>query len=482
MCVAFTTLVFFWFAQAMQGYTGAPLALAVLVLVLLAPILQPQLIVFAVVRFAARRLPFFWRAAGGAAIYVAAEWMLPKLFADTIGHGLFASVWMRQAADLAGAPGLTFVLVLGNECLWKFAKSTAARRRGEKLAKAPLAVLLGLIVGLCIYGEIRLHQLEPETGGDAITVAAVQADLSHYGDLASRMSTFDAVRLILDAHFDLSGGALERGRLDLLVWPETVYPTTFGAPKSEAGADYDREIAAFVARSETPLLFGAYDVEGEREFNAAFLLQPGQQLLFDTYRKARLFPFTERVPFLFDNAAVRAWLPWMGTWQEGSGTTTLTLDRRDGGAVKMAPLICYDAVDPSLAIAAVRDGAELIVAISNDSWFAEGTGPRLHLIVSAFRSLETRRPQVRATTTGVSAMISPTGDLLSLLDVHEKGVLVARLAPVRGAETLMLRWGDWFGPFSFCLGVALLGLGSILHRNASDRHRASDLETLPGRW
>src|SRR6185436_625397 len=188
---------------------------------------------------------------------------------------------------------------------------------------------------------------------------------------------FDAVRLILDEHFVLSEQALARGPLDLLVWPETVYPTTFGTPKSEEGADFDHEIAAFVAEHGTPLLFGAYDVEDEREFNAAVLLEPsaGKRLAFDTYRKARLFPFTERVPLLFDSPTMRAWLPWMGTWDEGGEAGTLSLDTRGNRVVKLAPLICYDAIDASLAIAAVRRGAEIIVAISNDSWFAEGGGP-----------------------------------------------------------------------------------------------------------
>jgi apolipoprotein N-acyltransferase len=74
------------------------------------------------------------------------------------------------------------------------------------------------------------------------------------------------VRAILDARFALSDEALSRGPLDLLLWPETVYPTTFGAPKSEAGADFDREIGAFVASRAVPLVFGAYDVEDAREF------------------------------------------------------------------------------------------------------------------------------------------------------------------------------------------------------------------------
>ncbi|HUK33058.1 MAG TPA: apolipoprotein N-acyltransferase, partial [Vicinamibacterales bacterium] len=282
---------------------------------------------------------------------------------------------------------------------------------------------------------------------------------------------YDAVRLILDRHFALSMQALEQGPLDLLMWPETVYPTTFGTPKSEDGAAYDREIAAFVARSGTPLLFGAYDVDEGREFNAAVLLEPGPpgKMQFDTYRKAKLFPFTERVPSWIDTSALRASMPWAGTWKDGVGSPILSMRRRDGRELILAPLICYDAVDPMLAIAAARQGAEAIVTMSNDSWFAEGGGPRLHLVVSAFRSLETRRPQLRVTTTGVSAVITPTGEIISSLGVHEQGVLVANVQPAHDSSTLMLAWGDWFGPVAFLIGIGALLLS---FRRCADATRA----------
>jgi apolipoprotein N-acyltransferase len=94
------------------------------------------------------------------------------------------------------------------------------------------------------------------------------------------------------------------------VWPETVYPTTFGTPKSAAGAAFDEAIAAFVAQSGVPLVFGAYDVEAGAEFNAAVFLDPprGRSLEFETYRKAALFPLTERVPAFLGSPRVRRWL------------------------------------------------------------------------------------------------------------------------------------------------------------------------------
>ncbi len=460
MCVAFVVAVFGWFGSAIQTYAGVPAPLALLVLVLLSPVLQPQLLTFAVARHVARRgAAGFWRTTlAGAGVYVGTEWASPKLFADTLGHGLYASAWMRQAADLAGAPGLTFVLVVANACVLAVARAVATGRAGVRRALAPAGCVAALVFGLLGYGAVRTRQLAVRPA-DPVTAGVVQADISHYDRMAAEVGTFEAVRAILDAHFALSAEALQHGGVDLLVWPETVYPTTFGSPKSDDGAAFDREIGAFVADQGVPLVFGAYDVEGRDEFNAAVFLEPATRgpLTFETYRKASLFPFTEHVPTVLESGLVRRWLPWLGTWKPGGGARVVPLTLRDGRTLRVAPLICYDAVDPGLALAAVRRGADLIVTLSNDSWFATGAGPRLHLVVSAFRSLETRRPQVRATNTGISAIITPTGELLATAGVHQRTTLVATVTPEQHTTTLMLAWGDWFGPTALVCGIALLG-------------------------
>lgn len=457
MSVAFVVAVFGWFGIAIADYAGVSRAAGFAALLLLAPILQPQLVTFAVARHVARRRAHGWLlpATAAACIWVGTEWAGGKLFGDTIGHGLQASAWMRQAADLAGAHGLTFLLLLANEHAAALVRALPAPRRALPAA----AGLAALPAALVAYGAWRVAHLP--VGGTPVTAAVVQTDLSHYDRLAAARGTHAAVRTILDAHYALSRAAVAQGGVELLLWSETVYPTTFGAPKSAEGAAFDREIAAFVADQRVPLVFGSYDLEDGVEYNAAVFLEPPSAgpLEYDTYRKAWLFPFTERTPALFDRPWLRRRLPWLGTWKAGSGPAVVPLSLPDGRTLRIAPLICYDAVPPRLALDAVRAGAELIVTLSNDSWFAVGLGPRLHLVVAAFRSIETRRPQVRATTTGVSAVISASGELVDVADVHARTALVGTVRPESGATTLMLAWGDWFGPTALVAGVLLLVLG-----------------------
>jgi apolipoprotein N-acyltransferase len=463
--VLYVLAIFPWFATGIAAYTGIPAQVCFALLALGAPLLQLQLVVFAGARFMAARCGA--RAPGllaAALLYAGAEWAWPKLLGDTIGHGLHAYPRMRQAADLAGAHGLSVALLLVNECVLALTRALAsggALRARLARARGPAAAAAAILLGLTGYGACRLAELTPEAGAEPLLSAGiVQADISRYGELARERGTYDAAREILDAHFALSERAFSQGGVDLLVWPETVYPTTFGTPRTPEGASLDRAIAGFVASSQVPLVFGAYDVDAQGEFNAAVFLEPAAdgRFEFETYRKAWLFPLTERVPRLLDRASVRAWLPWLGTWRPGAGPQVTPLRLADGRQLRVAPLICYDATTPGLAIAAVRAGAELIVTLSNDAWFATGEGPHLHLVVSAFRSLETRRSQVRATNTGISAIISPTGELLAVAGVHERSAIVASVPAAPDSGTLMLAWGDWFGPFSLAAGLLLLGV------------------------
>jgi len=177
------------------------------------------------------------------------------------------------------------------------------------------------------------------------------------------------------------------------------------------------------------------------------------------YRKASLFPLTERVPPWLDGPRLRRWLPWLGSWQPGAGSPVVDLHLAGGRRMRAAPLICYDAVDPQNVARAVRAGAALIVTLSNDSWLADGAGAKLHLVVSLFRSIETRRPQVRATTTGISAIVTPTGEVVASAGVHERTALVAPVAPLVGVTTLAVRWGDWISPLSLLVALAALSRG-----------------------
>ncbi|MCP3102452.1 apolipoprotein N-acyltransferase [Myxococcus sp. K15C18031901] len=468
LAVVFSALVFGWFPRALQAYSGAPLWVCWGGMVLFAPLFQPQWVLTALGRWLARRglgekesgLP----GVVGMLVYVGVEWLVPKLLADTLGLGLVSSERLRQGADLAGAPGLTLVMLAVNECV--LAAARTFRARGLAPSLRPLAGAALLLVGLAGYGTHRLREVREATAeAPSLVVGAVQANITNYEKLKAERGAYEVVRRVLDTHYALSDALLRDGPVDLLVWPETVYPTPFGVPKSDAGAELDAEIHGYVAARGVPLVFGSYDVEGGREYNATMFLEPpaerGGAPVRTAYRKSMLFPLTEWVPDAIDTPTVREWLPWTGRWSRGPGPRTVRVRLRDGRALTVAPLVCYDTLFPSYVADEVRQGAQLLLTLSNDSWFVGTPGPRLHLTHAVFRSIETRRPQVRVTNSGVSALIDATGAVLGEIGDDQRGTLAMRVPATTAMTPLALSWGNWLGPVALGLAVLLLG-GAVL--------------------
>lgn len=473
MSVAFVAIVFPWFPEAVAAYAGTSSLLLWPLFLLLAPVLQPQFLVFALVRWAVRsKAPpeaslsgsfsaSFVASLAAAAAYVGVELVFPKLFSDTVALGLHPSTYLRQAADLAGVHGLSFVVILVNEGLTLSLLCLASRPQGARFSRSalPAALAFAAVLALFGYGRARLAALAGGGERPAITVGIVQANITNYDKLRAEKGAYETVRTVLDTHFALSDELRARSAPDLLVWPETVYPTTFGAPKSEAGAAFDEEIGAYVAKTGVPLVFGAYEGAGDDEYNAAFFLTPATdgKVGRASYRKHMLFPLTEWVPEALDSEALRSVLPWAGRWKRGPGAEVVRVGLSGRDDLLVAPLICYDVVFPGAVAEAAAKGAELLVTLSNDSWFPDGRAPQLHLVSAAFRSIETRLPQVHATNSGISAFISPDGEILARTRFAARETLAHRIQRGPRTVTPMVAFGFLLAPLLLALSAFLVG-------------------------
>ena len=444
MSVAFTAAAFGWFGTAIGSYAQAGTATGMVVLLLAAPLLQPQFIAFALVRHAAgRRHGAFLRALAAASAWVAAEGLVPKLLGDTLGYGLYPSALLRQAADLGGTAGLTVLLLLSNEGLG----SALARRADGLRAARPLGLAALVPLLLAGYGHVALSRLAglPAPTERPMRMGLVQSNITDYDRLRREKGAEAVLREVLDTHYAMSYDAIERQHADAVLWTETVYPLTFGHPKTEAGAELDQEIVDIVRAAGVPFVFGTYDTDAEGEYNAAAFVDPGVGPL-GFYRKTRLFAFTEYVPAWLDGPMLRQWLPWAGAWKPGTGARVFPLRLKDGREIPVMPMICLDDVDTGLAIDGARLGAQAIVTMSNDAWFtADPLGMDMHQTAAAFRSIETRLPQFRVTSNGHSAAIDRTGNVTAGSNVGERTLVIGDLPVGDPPRTLMVAWGDWVG-------------------------------------
>ena len=445
MAVAFELSMFAWFGAACGAYVGLGTLPATLILAALAPLLQPQLLAFAVTRhLVGRRHGMILGALAGASAWVGCEWLLPKLLGDTLGHGLWPSATLRQIAELGGAAGLSFLLLLVNEAL-----ATAFHFRNQRaMARLqPMATAAALLAIMAGYGTWRLAVWQSIQAKPAATVriGLIQSNIIDYERRRREEGGYAVIRHVLDTHYAMSIHAVRDQGAEALIWSETVYPTTFGSPKSEDGAALDREILDFVRTLGVPLVFGTYDRDASGEYNSTAFVTPDRGLL-GHYRKTHLFPLTEHVPGWVDGPLLRRWLPWTGNWQPGAGARIFPLRTANDREVNVLPLICLDDVRSAMAIDGARLGAQAILAQSNDSWFtSHPQGARLHLAVAAFRSIETRLPQLRVTTNGLSAVISESGEVVARTEMGQQAVLVGEIPVREPSATLMVHWGDWVG-------------------------------------
>jgi len=147
----------------------------------------------------------------------------------------------------------------------------------------------------------------------------------------------------------------------------------------------------------------------------------------------------------------------VGDFRPGKGFDPLVSDGRRLGA-----LICYEGIFPEAAREYKRNRADLLVNITNDAWFGRTSAPYQHLSMTVFRAVENRLYLVRAANTGVSAVIDPTGVILSRTGIFERTVLKGEVKFI-DEKTFYAAYGDLF--------VYLCGLLLILNDFIQKRRR-----------
>ena len=252
-------------------------------------------------------------------------------------------------------------------------------------------------------------------------------------------------------------------------------------------------IESLVKNRRFPLLFGAYDRDRGKDFNAFYVLSPeplsadlldpirsvGDDLQY--YRKNILLMFGEYVPFQDHIPMFNSLFPQVANFGRGIGPDVLNVplfgpSESGGGSLpsrvlKASPVICYEVLFPDYVIEAARKGSQMILNVTNDSWFGPYGEPHLHLALSIFRTVETRLPLLRGTNTGFSALVLQNGEIAARSKLFAPEIVNVRVPLMNPPiDTLMKRWGDWFGESAFLLGA--LGLGGIWAWDRRRRPRA----------
>ena len=399
-----------WIAPTIQTFGGLSPWLAWPLLVLLCAVLGAEGAVFA--WLGAR----CWRCADLAPVVVLPSiWVSLELvrgfFANGFPWNLAAYAWIDVPGALAlsswvGAWGVSWCVVAANVAV------ALAVIRGRWRTSA--AVLLSLATLLVVAGRFATLDI-PVAGGRAVSVLQPASEI-----------TYDA-REMWDDYLDLIEMSESECALGprLLVWPESA-----AFPFSWESSPRLREDVDRLAQRGCPVLFGSsmptsnMPPEDSGVRNTSLIVGPDG--IEGIYAKRRLVPFGEYVPF-------ETVLPFVGTlareagrYVAGSDPALLPWAGEDLGVA-----ICYEVIFPGAVAAQVREGASVLVTITNDAWYGDTSAPWQHLRAARFRAAENRRPLLRAALTGVSALVDASGRETARIGVGEQGALRARLRGVR---------------------------------------------------
>jgi apolipoprotein N-acyltransferase len=364
-------------------------------------------------------------------------------------------------ARVVGGFGLAAAIVAVNlaVALWLRAVFTGEPRGGAPVKRAlALGGLPLLVAGL--LGARLVVPAAPPPAGPALDVTVVQAGLRGGHGLAQGQTTQE----VFDNHVRRTETlAVTPGDPpDLVAWGE-------GAADADPLINLDRQaaIARAGAAVQAPILLGATTrVDDTHRATEGLLFTPQGQLA-DRYRKRRLVPFGEFVPFggVLGRLvpATREGVPYDKV--PGERLEPLLLDGHPVG-----PLICWESAYPGDARQLTRDGAQLLIILTNNASFGTGAGPRQHLAAGQLRAVETGRTIVQAAVTGPSALIDPSGRTRLETGLYQDTV-VRMPAPPRAGLTPYVRFGR--GIEAGLLGVAVGGLllAGLLRRRRTATER-----------
>jgi apolipoprotein N-acyltransferase len=433
--VSYTGLVY-WTIVAMNKYGGIGLFFSFLALLLLVLYLSLYTAFFGLaVVFLKQRLavPFYLSAP---VIWMLLEYLRGIAISgfpwSLLAHSQYNFLPAIQVAAITGTYFISYLLVAVNavlfELLWlmmEHRKRTSRQAPGNVPEgtqwgfRVYTVVLFVTVLVVLAYGISMLGSEEKGSKTATLVQGNVRQDLKW--DESFKIRTIKTYYNSTESLDRTSG---------LIIWPETALPLIFNEED-----DIRRIVGYLPSRFDGWLLFGTITRDkGGRLYNSAYALGPkGEERL---YHKVHLVPFGEYTPFrnslpFFENISVAN-----GEFFSGPGHTPL-----ETGAGRLGILICYEGIFPEITRETVRQGAQVLVNLTNDAWYDYTSAPFQHLAFYVFRAVETDRYVLRCANTGISALIDPRGRIVKRTPLFREALLPCAYE-LRDSQTVYVRQGD----------------------------------------
>ncbi len=355
-----------------------------------------------------------------AALIAAVDWLRSWIFTGfpwlALGYSQAAPSPLAGYAPLIGVHGLSLLVALSAALLVRW------------------RIGLGFIALLALSG-FGLRQIPWTTPvGETISVALIQGNIPQ--EMKFRPEAFVHT---LELYREL----IEQNPAQLTLLPETAIPTFF----DQLPPIYIDELKRAAQQHGGDIILGTLTGNGEHYFNSAVSL--GQSPL-QVYSKSHLVPFGETIPAGFSWFMSLASIP-MSSFSRGPEVQAALAVAGQNVAVN----ICYEDVFGEEIIRALPL-AGILANLSNTAWFGRSLAQPQHLQIAQMRASETGRPMLRATNTGMTAIVTADGNVQAALEPFTTAVLKGEIRAYEGM-TPYARFGNWLA-LALMAACGLLGL------------------------
>ena len=340
-------------------------------------------------------------------IWVFIEWVISWIFTGLpwalIGYAFSNWLILIQFASIFGVFGLSFVVVYIASSPYNF---LFTKPNIEKMGFYPRIITSVIVlVSIVIYGYLRLKANPTEYTN--ISARLVQPSIPQ----TAKWEAEEFWRN-LDMHVELSK---KEGNPNLIIWSEAALTVPYHLkPVMQA-------ILSVFANDEQILLTGGVSdnnkVDKDLELYSSLIGIDRYSTKIFEYHKAHLVPFGEYIPFK-NILPLKKITPGLMDYTQGRRKSVI-IKKFD---LAIWPLICYEAIFPQEVRVSNRL-VDLLINVTNDTWYGNSSGPYQHLEISRMRAIENGLPMLRVANNGISAFIDPVGRILSKTELNQVTVL-----------------------------------------------------------
>lgn len=356
--------------------------------------------------------------------YAVFEWTQTLFFTGVpwgrLSIGQVENSLVLCSVSFFGSYFLSFAIVLVNALI------AYAVIHGKKLGYAAAASLLAVVLLLGTVGNLLTY-----TGnGETVRAAAIQGNMASQEKWSS-----DGMQIAADIYTRITEEAVTEGA-QLVVWPESVFPA------SVHNGTAVKCVTSLTGKYDIELFYGTLVYDDRDSYNAMVYASGGEICYDNMYYKRHLVPFGEYVPYRDFIRVVFPMLDQVSMLNSDTtaGTDSALFTTKYG---RVGSLICFDTIYEDASLDAVRDGAELIVIGTNDSWFFDSAAVHMHNAQARIRACETGRYVIRSANTGVSSIINARGELVDMEEALVEGYVVGDVQ-MRSSMTLYSVIGNSF--------------------------------------